>query len=1311
MDTNTNNQPVTISTDPPVYPASDFRFLRSEGLKWIQKLASTSWTDHNTHDPGITILDLLCYAITDLSNRLDYDMKDLLAVETGNAYESLYSPAQVLTVNPVTLLDFRKILLDIEGVNNAWIEKQTEADVKLYYFADENELRLTDNSNKSQLLTIKGIYNVSLDLESGSTNIAVTDRLNGSRNLCEDYNKITALSYQYLAVSGIIEIGQTDDINKTAAGILFRIASFISPTVNFYTLTEMLAKGKAIDEIFEGPALAHGFIDDDELSSTDLKTELHTSDIIREIMDEPGVLRVSNVSININEPSSSATAVQNWFLQLDTTKVPLLDVEERNGTWLTDKLIFRKYGATLTTDADKVRTFFNDLMAAQSNPSLSIQERDIVPAQGEYYPISDYYSIQNHFPQVYGISETGLPELASPLRKAQAKQLKAYLLFFEQILANYFSQAGHLKDLFSFSNTNVNTYFYQSLQNIVPGAEDILTNGSDNRIAGYVESFNDALQRKNRFFDHMIASFGESLSEYTLQTQSYEQWKNLINSSTSAANAATTNVLEKLVSDKLRFLSNYPLISNDRGKAFNYKEKSWDTDNVSGLEKRIAAKIGIENFNRHNLNDSDEEGFHLLEHILLRPVQEDSDAITPYLVTKPIDSFQDAGNNNVICNSKEHGLFTGDQIMISQSDVYTNQIYTITYLSLDSFQISTAYQKTTSGTAQWTRVINAKYLAFDVSNKSITAFAKDINDQNVICTSPDHGLAVGTNIEINGTVYFDGLNNVVGIVSKDSFKINQPATEPSTYEGITGTWTRIVQPDFYSLQLTCMFPAWTKRFVNYDFRTFIENTVGKETPVHITVYICWLNSDQMLQFEKPFQSFLNEIQEGQTSDITDVLKRRKIKWRAYRNSLIDLLPIGINTYPLADIPVVFPDNNTRLIIQYNEPAIITLMYSQPDVSYRVWDETGTLMNNSQNDEDNKGNDRQLPITTIPLTRDNYIFSIEAVNPVTKLSVRLFQTVLTIVGINTGLTVTAKESLVDYSTPVIITINNTQSGTIYQLVDAKDNTKILSDAVNSGSGGNLDISTKVPFYEDTTIAISATNMHTNDSAFLVAKPEIQVYPNTALEIAPEVPQVAEYNGELAVIIKNTQQSTSYYLRFEDIDDDTVNKDVLKGTMIGDIVPGNNGTIRMPVKNLTEDLTVSITARKNVSKIEKVLPGTIFIPVKPDIKKALSIVEQNIKAGDTATLKVSNTQRGIMYQLRRVNGNNSFTNIGMPGYHHKNYGVGKARIEIEFAIDTFTGVDVLLPAGVIKQTTTFNVLAIKATTKQQAEIGNITIEPLK
>ena len=44
--------------------------------------------------------------------------------------------------------------------------------------------------------------------------------------------------------------------------------------------------------------------------------------------------------------------------------------------------------------------------------------------------LGEYFSIQNEFPLVYGIGEGGLPPSTSKKRKAQALQLKGYLLFF-----------------------------------------------------------------------------------------------------------------------------------------------------------------------------------------------------------------------------------------------------------------------------------------------------------------------------------------------------------------------------------------------------------------------------------------------------------------------------------------------------------------------------------------------------------------------------------------------------------------------------------------------------------------------------------------------------------------------------------------------------------------------------------------------------------------------------------------------------------------------------------------------------------------
>ena len=57
--------PIIISKELVKDSALSFSFLREEAVKSIQQLGGTTWTDHNAHDPGITILEQVCYAITE----------------------------------------------------------------------------------------------------------------------------------------------------------------------------------------------------------------------------------------------------------------------------------------------------------------------------------------------------------------------------------------------------------------------------------------------------------------------------------------------------------------------------------------------------------------------------------------------------------------------------------------------------------------------------------------------------------------------------------------------------------------------------------------------------------------------------------------------------------------------------------------------------------------------------------------------------------------------------------------------------------------------------------------------------------------------------------------------------------------------------------------------------------------------------------------------------------------------------------------------------------------------------------------------
>lgn len=125
----------------------DFEALRQNGLELIQKLAANTWTDHNGADPGVTLLEQLCYALTDLGYRVDFDIVDLLAGGSDEAYRLLFSPRQALSTQPVVFSDYRQVLIDSSEVKNAYIEESTSSLLKLYYAPFSGELLLHEHRN------------------------------------------------------------------------------------------------------------------------------------------------------------------------------------------------------------------------------------------------------------------------------------------------------------------------------------------------------------------------------------------------------------------------------------------------------------------------------------------------------------------------------------------------------------------------------------------------------------------------------------------------------------------------------------------------------------------------------------------------------------------------------------------------------------------------------------------------------------------------------------------------------------------------------------------------------------------------------------------------------------------------------------------------------------------------------------------------------------------------------------------------------------------------------------------------------------
>jgi hypothetical protein len=277
------------------------------------------------------------------------------------------------------------------------------------------------------------------------------------------------------------------------------------------------------------------------------------------------------------------------------------------------------------SNPEQVKKLFRELQQFDRYKPLPIEKRDIRLANGHDRRVGNYYSIQQQFPAVYGIGELGLPASASALRQAQARQLKAYLLFFDQLLANYFAQLANVKELFSFNSPQPRTYFSQVIDDPSLGLDDIWTDSDPvtraNKLQQITEDSQVTRERKNRFLNHLLARFAEDFTDYSLSRFAHTS-EDLIKTK------------EDLIKAKCAFLQDYRELGAARGRAFNYTYTSsaWDTDNVSGLEKRISRKLGLSSHHRRklaSLNADDEGGFHMVEHLLLRPCPADLEAMKP----------------------------------------------------------------------------------------------------------------------------------------------------------------------------------------------------------------------------------------------------------------------------------------------------------------------------------------------------------------------------------------------------------------------------------------------------------------------------------------------------------------------------------------------------------------------------------------------------------------------------------------------------------------------------------------------------------
>lgn len=831
-----------IARTPDANPAFEVRALFDEGLAQVRALAAATWTDHNTHDPGITLLETACYALVDLAHRHALPLADRLA---GGDPAQFHAPQAVLPNRAFTAPDWRRRLIDVEGVRNAWIEPVTDALLYIDLRLSELVAQQPDHPDW-RALPLGGLYSVRVELmeqvaspaERQRVLAAVRRVVEETRNLAEDIVAVRTVRAQFFALCAEVELAPDADLTESAAQLLLAVGACLSPAVPSRTLAEMLALGLALPEVLDGPLPGAGFIDPADLDASALPAEIHLSDMMRAAAGVAGVAALRTLSVQPvrrpdedqpddqaapdAEPGAVTGEVQApanpWRVPVRPGRQPRLSLAH-------GRLVFSKRGLPVAgwniaamppPVAQRLAALREAARQAAEAPKPVVLPS---PAPGRPRALADWSTLQHDLPAVYGVGPQGLPRQADPRRQAQALQLQGWLLFFDQLMADQLALLAVAHARLSVGPAALDAVAGR----FMPGAPqrphalasalvpELAADGrlympgtTPQTLLDLHESAADATARQQRLLDHLLARLGEDFADFA-----------------GAMASAFGTPAGQIVGDKARFLKDAAAAVAARAGAMDQHPASaagiWNTPNVSGLERRIAGLLGIADWSRRDLAPGNQ-----------------------------IDEFYD--EIDAVPDSSEefrfrvrHGVTRAILLSSSMRHATREAARTELQAAIDRAQRPEGYQRRTTadGRRHYFNIVDA---GGEVIARRIQYFAQEEAMEAAIAETMTY---------LRSHHGGEGLYVVEPILLRPRapgdpvLRICADADCPDGAEG-----------DPYSHRIHVLLPAYAGRFVDEGFRRFTEATIRRETPVHILPVVCWLGVEDMRRFQTAWRRWL-----------------------------------------------------------------------------------------------------------------------------------------------------------------------------------------------------------------------------------------------------------------------------------------------------------------------------------------------------------------------------------------------------------------------------------------------------------------------
>ena len=396
-----------------------FEVLQEESLAQLQELSGNVWTDYNLHDPGVTILEQLNYALWEFDYRLGFDIQDYLT--SGDSFDPkqsmLFPPDEVFTTVPVTPKDYRLLILSsVENVSDVKVIVNKEA--CSYDFVLDAYPDTLDSQKQDVIAQVERIFHA-------------------NRNLCEILNQVVFSQSIDIQLHADVEIGMDALAEQLLADIYYRTQTFLSSGVSFLSVKEEMAQGRGVDEIFEGPTQRKMV---DPTSLTPQGETLVVANLYSAIQAIDGVRKVFTLYFSDGN---------NRFV--DKLSMPDLYhsyVVKSFGAGSTFVNLWRN-GQKISVDAHEVNKLIQNYRFMRVDSSASDgKNRSSCGLEGKNHGVFSHLPLAYGLPDCYGVNERGLlPSLSTPATVRKTAQLKVYLSWLDELFEAGLDKLNHVSTL------------------------------------------------------------------------------------------------------------------------------------------------------------------------------------------------------------------------------------------------------------------------------------------------------------------------------------------------------------------------------------------------------------------------------------------------------------------------------------------------------------------------------------------------------------------------------------------------------------------------------------------------------------------------------------------------------------------------------------------------------------------------------------------------------------------------------------------------------------------------------------------------